>query len=218
MGPEPAGRRVHGLYVLTPENLTGAALLSATAAALAGGARLVQYRAKRQANLADALALSRLCATRDVPLLVNDDPDLAAAAGAAGVHLGRHDPDCAAARARLPPGALVGVSCYDRLDLALRAAAAGADYVAFGSFFASRTKPAAIRASPGLLHAARSALALPIVAIGGITPDNGGVLLAAGADALAVSAGVFEAADPCAAAARYAALFDSTTPTQDRPA
>jgi thiamine-phosphate pyrophosphorylase len=133
---------------------------------------------------------------------------LAAAVGAAGVHLGEHDIGLQAARRQLGPGALIGVSCYNRLELACKAADGGADYVAFGRFFSSTTKPAAVQATPALLMEARRRLDLPIVAIGGITPENGVELISAGADLLAVIHGVFAQPDVEAAARRYAALFD----------
>ncbi len=207
-----------GLYVLTPARLCGDPLLRAVEAALDGGARMVQYRGKAGTTLAEALALRRLCQMRAVPFLVNDDPALARAAGADGVHVGRDDTGCAAARAMLGPSAIIGVSCYDRFDLAADAITAGADYVAFGSFFPSDTKPHAVRPSSDLLRQARRSFAVPIVAIGGVTPDNGRSLLAAGADLLAVIAGVFDAPDPRAAAGRYARLFDAPTQPQDGPA
>src|SRR6185312_14152545 len=114
--------------------------------------------------------LKQLCDTHAVPLIVNDDVALAFAVGAAGVHLGRDDDDVAAARAALGAGAIIGVSCYDSLERARAAAAAGADYVAFGAFFPSPTKPQAVRASLDLLRQSAT-LGVPRVAIGGITPD-----------------------------------------------
>jgi thiamine-phosphate pyrophosphorylase len=188
----------------------GAGLVPRVAAAISGGARLVQYRdkstdaAKRRA---EAAALLALCQSHGVPLIINDDVELAVAIGADGVHLGRDDPEVEAARRRLGPGPLVGVSCYDRFELALAARAAGADYIAFGSFFPSTTKPGAVRASDALLGRARRELGLPVVAIGGITPENGAALIAAGADMLAVIHAVFGAADVRAAASALARLF-----------
>jgi thiamine-phosphate pyrophosphorylase len=211
-------RLPRGLYVITDAGLTrGEGLLGAVADALAGGARTVQYRDKSQdraRRLREASALVELCRARGAVAIVNDDLSLAAAAHAHGVHLGLEDAAVAQARAALGPGALVGVSCYDSLERAEGAQAEGADYVAFGSFFPSPTKPAARRATPELLAAAHARLTLPIVAIGGITPDNGAALLSAGAHALAVVSGVFGAADRQAAARRYAALFEerSTPP------
>jgi thiamine-phosphate pyrophosphorylase len=125
--------------------------------------------------------------------------------GAAGVHLGEDDGDIAAARALLGAKAIIGVSCYDDAGRARAAAAAGADYLAFGAFFASSTKPGARHARPGLLRQTAS-LDLPRVAIGGITPDNAPALIAAGADLVAVISGVFDAPDPIATARAYRAL------------
>jgi thiamine-phosphate pyrophosphorylase len=202
---------IRGLYAIADSSVIGAAgMIAAVTAASAGGARVVQLRDKGvlgAERLAVACDLARLCRERDVIFLVNDDPGLARASGAHGVHLGRDDSSITAARDLLGADAIIGVSCYNDLDRARGAQAAGADYVAFGSFFPSPTKPGAVRAMPELLRAARAALKLPIVAIGGITPDNGGVLIAAGADALAVIDGVFGQRDIEAAARRYAKLF-----------
>jgi thiamine-phosphate pyrophosphorylase len=142
-----------------------------------------------------------------VPLIINDDVELAVHCGAAGVHLGRDDADLATARARLGTGAIIGVSCYADLERAREAAAAGADYLAFGRFFPSQTKPEAVPADPALLAAARRELDLPLCAIGGITPANAAPLLEAGADLLAVIQGLFGQPDVRAAAARFQALF-----------
>lgn len=200
-----------GLYAITDSQLTpGAALAPAVEAALRGGARVIQYRdkgsdtARRQQ---EAEALNALCRAHGALLIVNDDVELAATAGAAGVHLGRDDPQLTAARKRLGSGAIIGVSCYNQLPRAQAAAEQGADYVAFGRFFTSLTKPDAVAATPELLREARRALDLPLVAIGGITPENGGLLLEAGADMLAVIHGVFGQADIEAAARRFAVLF-----------
>lgn len=200
-----------GLYAITDALLiSDDRLTEAVEQAILGGARLIQYRDKSHdaaRRLAQATALNALCRRHAVPLIINDDVELAAQVGAAGVHIGQDDPAFAIARARLGQKALIGVSCYDRLDLALEAARAGADYVAFGAFFPSPTKPTEIRASIALLQKARAALSVPIVAIGGITPDNAPLLLDVGADALAVVSGVFGQPDIQAAARRYANLF-----------
>ncbi|HHC71366.1 MAG TPA: thiamine phosphate synthase [Thiotrichales bacterium] len=198
-----------GLYAITPDR-AGPLLGETAERVLAGGARVLQYRDKgddAERRLREARMLAALCHRHDALLIVNDDVELAAACGADGVHLGRDDGDPSIARARLGDGAVIGISCYDSLELAESAAAAGADYVAFGSFFPSPTKPEAVRASVELLHDARRRLALPIVAIGGITPENGPALVAAGAHMLAVISGLFGTADPTEAARRYAALF-----------
>ncbi|WP_426661358.1 thiamine phosphate synthase [Rhodanobacter aciditrophus] len=196
-----------GLYVITDG--PRANLLDLAEQALAGGARMLQYRDKTgdaQRRLAEAKALQRACAAHGVPLIVNDDIALAAASGAAGVHLGEDDGDVAAARAALGNDAIVGVSCYDSLQRAREAAQAGADYIAFGAFFPSPTKPNARRATPELLRQSAT-LGVPRVAIGGITPDNAATLIEAGADLLAVISAVFGAADVRAAAQRFADLY-----------
>lgn len=192
----------------------------AVSEAIAGGAVVVQYRAKSKPSderRRQALVLRRVCHRLAVPFIVNDDPELAHTVGADGVHLGRSDTPYAVAREVVGPAAIIGVSCYDDLDRAREAATAGADYVAFGSFYPSASKPDTVRAEPALLGRARRRLSIPLVAIGGITPDNGGRLIGAGADLLAVIRGVFGScdhreADPRAAARRYAGLFEANHP------
>lgn len=199
---------IRGLYAITDG--PRADLLDACAAALEGGAALLQYRDKgRDASrrLHEASALQALCTQHGVPLVINDDIELAHAVGAAGVHLGENDATPAEARARLGAGAIIGVSCYDSLERARAFAGAGVDYLAFGAFFPSSTKPAARRATPRLLHEAK-AFGLPLVAIGGIDADNARGLVEAGADAVAVVSALFGARDVRAAARRIAALFE----------
>lgn len=200
-----------GLYAITDSRLTPPPdLEAAVAGALRGGAALVQYRDKSadtRLRQRQAAALVRLCHAHGVPLIVNDDPRLALEVGADGVHLGQEDKSVAEATALLGPGAIIGVSCYGQVERARRAVAEGADYVAFGRFFPSATKPQAIQADPGLLAKARREFTLPLVAIGGITPENAPVLLRAGAGLLAVIEGVFGHPDPEAAATAYARLF-----------
>ena len=198
----------YGLYALTPDNPADTSqLLARVLAAIAGGVTLVQYRDK-PATVAmretRARALVMACHLRGVPLIVNDDISLAAEAGAAGVHLGRDDGDLRAARALLGEARIIGVSCYDSLALAREAVAAGADYVAFGSFYASATKPKAVRCPIDLLRQASQELAVPIVAIGGITAENAQPLLAAGASLLAVIGALFDGPDTTAAARAFA--------------
>jgi thiamine-phosphate pyrophosphorylase len=200
-----------GLYAIADTALIPEQrFVTAVEQAMLGGARVIQYRDKsgnRGRRLEQALALVELAKTYRIPLIINDDVGLAATVGAAGVHLGKDDMDLASARARLGDTALIGVSCYNRLELAITAAEAGTDYVAFGSFFPSRSKPEAVRADIELLREARRILRLPIVAIGGITPANGKALVEAGADCLAVISGVFGQDDIRAAARAYAALY-----------
>ena len=200
-----------GLYVITRPPLPGGRELSdEVAAAIAGGARWVQYRDKgvdRGQRREEAAALARLCRRCQVPLIVNDDPRLAAEVEADGVHLGRDDSALRPARRLLGPLAIIGVSCYDRLDRARDAQAAGADYLAFGRFFPSRSKPRAVPAGIELLHAARREFYLPLVAIGGITPENGRALVRAGAAMLAVIHGVFGQPHPARAARAFDRCF-----------
>lgn len=202
---------LRGLYVITGSNLTpGEKMLPAVSAAIQGGARLVQYRDKssdRTGRELQARGLLRLCHDHEVPLIINDDVELAAVIGADGVHLGDADMALDEARVRLGPRVIIGVSCHASLERALRAVQAGADYVAFGSFFASPSKPGAVRAPLSLLESARHTVNVPICAIGGITPDNGAALVKAGAHMLAVISGVFAQPDIAATARRYAQLF-----------
>jgi thiamine-phosphate pyrophosphorylase len=203
-------RRISGLYAVTPETPDTDWLAARVTAVLAGGARIIQYRNKnddRRQRRRQAARLLELCREERALLIINDDVGLARELGADGVHLGREDQPVAEARAALGAERLIGVSCYDSLARALEAREAGSDYVAFGSFFPSAVKPKAARAPIGLLLEARATLDLPLVAIGGITPDNGGVLVEAGADALAVISALFQAADPLSAAQALARLF-----------
>lgn len=203
-----AAPHARGLYLVTPDEPDTARLRRRVAAVLPG-ATWLQYRNKPagpRLRGAQAEMLQELCAAAGVPLVVNDDPRLALAVGAAGVHLGAADAALDHARALLGDRALIGVSCYGDLGRARDAAAAGAAYIAFGALFPSATKPAAARASPSLLRQARG-LGLPVVAIGGITAENAALAVAAGADLVAVIGGVFDAPDPVAAARALRACF-----------
>lgn len=199
----------HGLYAITQDDSDTARLLERVREVLDAGASWLQYRNKgagpalreEQASL-----LLPLCRAHAVPLIVNDDWQLAARIGADGAHLGREDGQLRAARSALGTDALLGASCYDDPDLARRAVAEGASYVAFGAFFPSPTKPGARRATCSLLAAAAE-LGVPRVAIGGITPGNARPLIHAGADLIAVVSGVFSAADPAAATRAYLSCF-----------
>jgi thiamine-phosphate pyrophosphorylase len=200
-----------GLYAITPETPDTDRLLGLVRAALAGGAAVIQYRSKdasRAVRREQARGLAEVCRAHGVPLIVNDDPELARDTGADGVHLGADDGDLAAARRHIGPDKLLGASCYNRIDLALAAKQAGADYVAFGSVFESPTKRAAVRAPLALFADARGAVGLPLVAIGGITPENAAEVLAAGAHALAVISALFDAPDVTARAQAFTRLFE----------
>ena len=201
--------KIRGLYAITPDEVDTAALLYKVRLALLGGAGVLQYRNKiADASLRaeQAGALRRLTREFGVPLIVNDDAALARHVEADGVHLGGEDGSVAEARALLGDAGIIGVSCYNRLPLAQEAVQQGADYVAFGAFFSSGVKPEAVVATLELLRQARQELNVPIVAIGGITVQNGAQLIEAGADALAVISAVFAAADIQGAARQFADL------------
>lgn len=206
---------IAGLYAVTPELADTPRLIAAVAAALDGGAAAIQWRNKLAGagfRREQALALRELCAARDVTFIVNDDVKLARDIAADGVHLGRDDATIAAARQRLGESAIIGASCYDSLQRAEDAVAAGASYIAFGSFFASAVKPDAVRASVSLLQAAKARWGVPVVAIGGITAANAAELIAAGADALAVISALFDAPDVALAARALCAAVASRPP------
>ena len=191
-------QRLRGLYAITPALDDTPLLIAKIAAALEGGASAIQYRTKRASEdlrHAQALAIARLQAARGALYIVNDDPALAARVGADGVHLGEDDPSIVSARELMGPDRIVGVSCYGDFERARAAVEDGADYVAFGSFFASSTKPDARRAELELLRRAH-VLGVPVVAIGGIDADNARALIDAGADAVAAISAVFAHDDP----------------------
>jgi len=197
---------MRGLYAITPDMADTAALLAKVEQALKAGVALLQYRNKiisKDKRLLQAREVAPLARGYGVPLIVNDDVDIALAVGANGVHLGKDDGDLAAARAKLA-GKILGVSCYADLEAARAAIRAGASYVAFGSVFASPTKPGAVRAPLTLFQ---SNLGVPLCAIGGITLENAPQLIAAGAALLAVISDLFDAPDITLRAAEYRKLF-----------
>jgi thiamine-phosphate pyrophosphorylase len=209
MKPFPA----RGLYAITqtqnnPNKTNSAdALFKTVAAAIQGGAVAIQYRDKNPVDAAYiARELVNICHQHDVPLIINDDIELALISKADGVHLGKDDGEIIEARKHLGNAAIIGVSCYNSVDRAMTAQALGANYVAFGRFFPSSSKPLAAPADRDTLRQAKTAIHLPIVAIGGILPENGSQLLAAGADLLAVIGGVFDH-EPKSAALSYQCLF-----------
>jgi thiamine-phosphate pyrophosphorylase len=204
-------RKLAGLYALTPDLADTAALSARTDLALSGGASAIQYRNKAASaglRLQQAASLRALCSARGAIFIVNDDVELARAVGADGVHLGRDDASVAAARARLGPAAIVGVSCYDELARAEAAIAAGGNYIAFGSFYPSLVKPNAVRPSLRLIAEAKARWPkMSIVAIGGINAANAAPLIAAGADAVAVISALYDAPDIALAARELVACF-----------
>lgn len=199
-----------GLYVITRDlEEKRDSLIDEVEAAIRGGAAVVQYRAKEgRSSVSEARQLLSVCRRFSVPLIINDDVSLAHAIGADGVHLGREDGALRLAREVLGTQSIIGVSCYDDLSRARQAQEAGATYVAFGRFFPSLTKPNAPCARLETLSRAKGEIDLPIVAIGGITLENGGALLESGAQVLAVIEGVFGAQCPENAAAAFRALWD----------
>lgn len=182
--------KVSGLYAITPDSVDTESLLVKTRQVLAGGAKLVQYRNKVADILLrrkQAKALLRLCHSYQVPLIINDYLDLALEIGADGVHLGQDDGTVMEARKKLGRTKIIGVSCYNRIELAITAETDGVDYVAFGAFFASVTKPGAVIATMELLALAKQKLHTPFVAIGGVTLTNARTLISSGSSAIAVS-------------------------------
>ena len=193
--------KLRGLYAITPE---AGDLERKVRLALEGGVALLQYRSKER-DRAQAATIVRLARDYGVPVIINDDVELALELDAAGAHLGRDDGELPSARERL--GArILGAACYNQLERARNAVQAGADYVAFGSVFASPTKPRAVRAPLALFRDART-LGVPLAAIGGITLENAPQLIAAGADLLAVISDLFDAPDVRARARAYGKLF-----------
>lgn len=200
-----------GIYALTDAQLlSDATLADAVEAALANGIAMLQYRNKsgdwalqqRQIEM-----LLPLCKQYAVPLIINDSVELCLATGADGVHLGQEDCALHEARNRLGDDAIIGITCHQSLPLAVAAEADSANYVAFGRFFPSTTKPGAPGADPTILTRAREALTVPVVAIGGVNAENGASLLAAGADMLAVAGGIFSGSDIAGNTRRLATLF-----------
>jgi thiamine-phosphate pyrophosphorylase len=201
---------IKGVYAITPDCADTPDLLHRVRLALTGKVRILQYRnksANTAQRLEQAYALRKLTREFATTFIVNDDVQLAAHVDADGVHLGVADDSVVTARAALGIHKIIGISCYNRLSLAQDAVHAGADYVAFGAFFPSTIKPNAEVADIELLQQARAELAVPLVAIGGITPHNAALLVDAGADALAVISALFDAEDIMATAKKLSKLF-----------
>jgi thiamine-phosphate pyrophosphorylase len=204
--------RLRGLYVITDERLIPELTFAATIEkALRGGASIVQYRDKSSdapRRQQQATGLRALCSEYAASLIINDDIELARKVAADGVHLGEDDVSIEQARSKLGDDAIIGISCYNQLQRAQAAEAAGADYVAFGAVFTSPTKPAARSASCTLISEAKSQLKIPICAIGGIDRTNAARVIDAGADMTALISGLFSAEDISATARYIAGLFD----------
>lgn len=205
--------RINGIYAITPDLIDTTNLVMLTQQALTGGVQLIQYRNKAADNalkLEQATLLSYLCHEFNTPLIINDDLDLAIKVGADGVHLGIEDITVTEARRRLGRGKIIGASCYNQLSYAIEAENHGADYVAFGAFFVSITKPGAVSASLSLLCQAKQYLQIPVVAIGGIDSENIVELIYKGADAVAVSRSIFNSVDTQFEAKKLSCIFKQT--------
>lgn len=200
-----------GLYAITDcENLTFDSLLDKTRQILEGGIGALQYRDKSagsQLRKERAMALQAICKQHRVPFLINDDIQLALDIEADGVHIGKYDAGLQEARQLVGQDFIIGVSCYNDIKQAETAQAMGADYIAFGAFYPTTTKQQTVPAKPALLSQGKDVLHIPLVAIGGITPDNGGTLVEAGADMLAVISSIYSSAEPTQTILQFNKLF-----------
>jgi thiamine-phosphate pyrophosphorylase len=208
--PPPPRTAPARLYLISPQDVGGGFPDRLKAALQPGVASAFQLRVKdvdehELARLAEPL--QRICADADVAFIVNDSMTLAKRLGADGVHLGQSDGDVREARALLGPGAQIGRTCHDSRHLAMQAGEDGADYVAFGAFYETTTKPSHYRPQPAILSWWATLFEIPSVAIGGITPDNAQPLVNAGADFIAVCQAVWGKDDPAAAAAAFASVL-----------
>ena len=205
--------RISGIYAITPDLIDTTNLVMLTQQVLISGVQLIQYRNKIADNalkLEQAALLSTLCYEFNTPLIINDDLDLAIKVGADGVHLGAEDIAVVEARRRLGPGKIIGASCYNKLRYAIEAENYGADYVAFGSFYISSTKPGAVSAPINLLRKAKQYLQIPVVAIGGIDSENIIELAYKGADAVAVSSSIFNSINIQLETKKLSCIFKQT--------
>jgi thiamine-phosphate pyrophosphorylase len=202
--------KVRGLYLVTPDWDDTGRLLDVTRQALEAGAALVQYRNKtagEDLRQEQAAALLTLCRRQGRPLVINDHVELCLQLDADGVHVGGLDAPVAAVRAALGPSRIVGASCYGQFALAQAAQDAGASYVAFGGFYPSKVKVYEVSTPPDIVARAKAQLAVPVVAIGGMTAENARPLVGLGADMVAAISSVYAAPDAYAAAKEFASLF-----------
>jgi thiamine-phosphate pyrophosphorylase len=208
--PPPQRTEPAKLYLISPQEVGGAFADRLKTALEPGVATAFQLRVKnvdehQLARLAEPL--QRICADADVAFIVNDSMSLAKRIGADGVHLGQRDGDIRQARALLGPSAQIGKTCHDSRHLAMEAGEAGADYVAFGAFYPTTTKPSDYRPDPSILTWWSTLFEIPCVAIGGITPDNAKPLVNAGADFLAVCQAVWGKDDPASSVRAFAEVL-----------
>ena len=213
MTPSAHGHRhqLKGLYAITDQHLISAGnFAAAVEQPLQGGASIIQYRDKsddRNKRLQQAKSLRSLCDQYHATCIINDDIELAVAVNADGVHIGKDDTALKTARETLGKDAIIGVSCYNDLSLALEAQENSADYVAFGAMFSSSTKPAAMVSGPEVIANAKQALSIPVCTIGGITEDNIQQVVSAGTDMAAIINDLFAADDIKAKATRLSDFF-----------
>ncbi len=208
----PFAENIRGLYAIVDtascdENL----LFEKVRLVLDAGCRVLQYRDKTSDNkkrLLQAGELRLLCDKAGAVFIINDDAELAVQVNADGVHCGRDDAGIRETRVRYPT-LMIGASCYNSIERAEQAIKSGADYVAFGRFYPSSTKPEATPANIEILQQAKQRFDCPIVAIGGIVAENAGILISSGASAVAVIGGVFSAADPYLSSKEICALFNN---------
>lgn len=203
-------QKLEGIYAITDPGLMGDDFLDMAQQVINSGVQVLQYRNKAASfdrQLLEAKHLCQLCQDNNVVFLVNDHLDLAIQVDADGVHLGQGDTPLETAREKLGSDKIIGITCHDSLKLATEAENQGADYIAFGRFYPSQTKPGASPAMPGIISQAKQLLNIPVAAIGGITPQNVAPLLEQGADMIAVIHGIFGQADPGQAVSEYQAVF-----------
>jgi thiamine-phosphate pyrophosphorylase len=201
---------MRGLYLVTPNWNDTDRLLDITHQALRAGASLVQYRHKDASpalRIEQAHSLLKLCRQHGRPLVINDHLDLCMDIDADGVHVGGTDASVADVRAALGPDRIVGASCYGEFALARAAQIAGASYVAFGGFYPSTVKKYAVTTPDDIVARAKAGLSVPVVVIGGMTPENARPLAALGADMVAAISSVYLAPDPYGAAREFAGMF-----------
>lgn len=201
---------MQGLYLVTPNWEDTARMVRITETALHAGAAMVQYRNKdahARLRREQGAALLTLCRRYGRPLVINDHLDLCLTLGADGVHVGGTDLSVRAVRAALGPDKIVGASCYGELDLARAAERDGASYAAFGGFYPSLVKQYSFVTAPAIVREARAELALPIVVIGGMTPDNAAPLVARGAHMVAAISSIYNVEDTESAVRAFDQLF-----------
>lgn len=205
-------KQLRGLYAITDEKLIPKNNFTQTVEqALLGGARIIQYRDKsddRTKRFSQASALKIICDQHNAVFIINDDIELALEVDADGVHIGIHDMPLTQARKRIGHKKIIGVSCYNKFELAEQAVTEGADYIAFGSFFSSQIKPNAAQATPDLLIKAKQQFDIPVCSIGGITSDNANLLIESGTDMVAIISDIYSSDNVLVASRRISQLFE----------